>query len=56
MDIVEQLRRGPITNGLMLGAADEIERLRAALKWYAEATPEDFGKDNGFNANAALAQ
>lgn len=39
----------------VLRAADDIERLRAALKFYANATEEDWHNDNGFNANAALA-
>jgi len=35
-------------------AADEIERLRRCLQWYADATAEDFANDNGFNATAVL--
>lgn len=37
-------------------AADEIDRLRKALKFYAEATTKDWENDNGFTANAALAE
>lgn len=34
----------------------ENEHLRVVLKFYADATAADFANDNGFNANAALAE
>jgi predicted nucleic acid-binding Zn-ribbon protein len=34
---------------------DENAGLRMALRFYADASAEDFAKDNGFNAHAALA-
>lgn len=44
----------PEYNRALLKAADEIEHLRRALRWYANATEKDFANDNGFNASAAL--
>jgi hypothetical protein len=57
MDIVERLRSGkgsdPESHWLMIEAADEIERLREALKnmlrWHDQLSPADIAK-----AEAAL--
>lgn len=62
MDSIEELRRLPLVLPMIdahrktiTHAADEIEHLRRALKFYADATAADFANDNGFNATAALA-
>lgn len=58
MDIVKRLRTGVITNGLMLEAADEIERLTAALtNLIADLEGDDLAwRASVADARAALSQ